>query len=389
MARVTVGLRKRTDGGLVAPQGAVAFAPIQRTTDGEVVVLPTAFSVVVNGLADPVVELHGGVWQAEERVADGITRTVEVPETGDVAYAALVDVDPSTLEPVGPPPVDVWVAALGAATADAVAEAERWRDGAEELAHDAQASAMVADGAAEASLAQATAAGQARAGAESARDAAADSRDAAASSATSAQGAATLAQGSAADALTSAGQANVATGMAEEFRDSAQSSAGRAEQGAADAEASATDAATAKTDAQTARTGAETARTDAQTARTEARAARDETYVTASSATQGAGTANLAASVTRSKYLVRTLTGNVIFTLNNGTANVAYTCTLELRQDATGGRTVTFSGTNVRLPYGLQPLLSTAPGAVDVIQLLWTGTYWVVLSGATDIRVVP
>ena len=111
--------------------------------------------------------------------------------------------------------------------------------------------------------------------------------------------------------------------------------------------------------------------------------------MTVSSATQGGGTVPLAASGTRSKYLIRTLTDNVTSTLGNGTAGVAYTCTLEVRQDATGGRTIAFANTNIRLPYGAQPVLSTAPGAVDIIQLLWTGPYWVVLCGATDIRVVP
>lgn len=78
----------------------------------------------------------------------------------------------------------------------------------------------------------------------------------------------------------------------------------------------------------------------------------------------------------------RTLTGNVTVDLT-GRAPVdpqqAVSVSLVLVQDATGGRTVAFSG--VKWPNGVAPVLSAAAGAVDVVTLLWAGEWLGFLSG--------
>lgn len=372
MTRVRMGLRAPVE----LAGGRMEWRP-RRHVDGPDVVLPDVVHVALVEGVETFAEIPVGVWWVDELVAEaGESRVLLVPDTEEtVNYADLVDVDPATLDPVGPPPVDAWEAALGDAVHEATERADGFAADAGGHALAAGGSAISAAGSRDLAAGEAAAAGQARAGAEIARDAAVTSRGQAEASATAAG--------------TSATAANLSDGRAEDFADQSSASASAALQEATMAGQHANTASNAAADATAAKTAAETARTEANQARTDARAARDETYVTVTSAPQGGGTANLAGTTTRSRYLIRTLTGNVVFTLNSGTAGVAYTCTLELRQDATGGRAVTFAGTNVRLPYGVQPAITTAPNGVDIVQLLWTGTYWVVLSGASDIRVVP
>lgn len=71
-----------------------------------------------------------------------------------------------------------------------------------------------------------------------------------------------------------------------------------------------------------------------------------------------------------------TLTGNATFTVSNATSGRACSFTIYLKQDATGGRTVTWpSGTKWS---GGAPTLSTAANAVDIVVLesLDGGTSW-------------
>lgn len=70
------------------------------------------------------------------------------------------------------------------------------------------------------------------------------------------------------------------------------------------------------------------------------------------------------------------LTGNATFSVSNATAGKACSFTLYLKQDATGGRTVTWpAGTKWS---GGAPTLSAAAGAVDifVLETIDNGTNW-------------
>ena len=72
-----------------------------------------------------------------------------------------------------------------------------------------------------------------------------------------------------------------------------------------------------------------------------------------------------------------TLTAACTLTLASVTSGIPTTLTLILRQDATGGRTVTWPG-SVSWMGGSEPLLQTAANAVDVITLVTVdgGTHW-------------
>lgn len=82
---------------------------------------------------------------------------------------------------------------------------------------------------------------------------------------------------------------------------------------------------------------------------------------------------------------VRTLAGNVTLKLAAPSAGAAFTVTLVLRQDATGGRTLIVQGAGA--PYGMPVTLSTAANALDVVHLLWTGDQWVAIPGAASVAV--
>lgn len=70
-----------------------------------------------------------------------------------------------------------------------------------------------------------------------------------------------------------------------------------------------------------------------------------------------------------------TLTGNVTLSLPSPSSSSAFTITLVLTQDATGGRTLTLPA-GVKRSYGIAPLLSSAASAVDLLHLLWDGAAW-------------
>lgn len=97
------------------------------------------------------------------------------------------------------------------------------------------------------------------------------------------------------------------------------------------------------------------------------------------------GNVTLASGQTRGTYLRRRLTGNTTLSVLSGVANQAYSCTLELQQDATGNRTIVLA--NVATPYGLPLVLSTAANSVDKIRLEWTGTRWEAYLAASSLMI--
>ncbi|MEV5068861.1 hypothetical protein MRBLMI12_000417 [Microbacterium sp. LMI12-1-1.1] len=124
----------------------------------------------------------------------------------------------------------------------------------------------------------------------------------------------------------------------------------------------------------------------AEAAQAATETARDEATVTVNaSPADWTGAITLSSAFTRSKYVKRRLTGNVALTVSPGVAGVAYSCTLELAQDPTGGRSVTLA--NVATPYGVPIPLSTAPNAVDVIRLEWNGTRWAAFLAGTQLAI--
>lgn len=255
--------------------------------------------------------LGGGRWASRARLT--------AAPTANTAYRDLVDVTAPSLPGYIPPP---WAADVLAAR-DEVAE--------DKLAVD---------------LAATNAAGSATAAASSA-NAAAGSESAAAGSAASAASAASHAADSATNA---AGSAASSAGSASDAAGSATAAAGSATAAAGSATASAS-----------ARTGAENA--------------RDETIVAVNaSPSDWTGAVALPQALTRSSFIRRRLTGHVTLTVSAGEAGRAYSCTLELVQDATGGRSIVFA--NVATAYGVPIPLSTAANAVDVVRLEWNGSLW-------------
>jgi hypothetical protein len=76
-----------------------------------------------------------------------------------------------------------------------------------------------------------------------------------------------------------------------------------------------------------------------------------------------------------------TLTGAITATLPASPAStVSFTRTFVFVQDVTGSRTVAWP-TGIKWTYGIKPTLSTAPGAIDVVHLFWTGTEWLGFTG--------
>ena len=67
-----------------------------------------------------------------------------------------------------------------------------------------------------------------------------------------------------------------------------------------------------------------------------------------------------------------TLTGNCTFTMPTATAGQSFL--LIVTQDATGGRTATFTG--VKYPGGTVPVITVAASAIDIISFVSNGTSW-------------
>ena len=121
MRTVRVDLRRPDADGEAPAALVVRFKPTARRVLADHIVLPDPFSVrLVDGVAEVKLEETTPAWCWE--VSEQTIRYVAVP-AGDEAvvleYSQLVDVDPTTCVPTGDPPVDVWVAALEQAIADA------------------------------------------------------------------------------------------------------------------------------------------------------------------------------------------------------------------------------------------------------------------------------
>lgn len=177
------------------------------------------------------------------------------------------------------------------------------------------------------------------------------------------------------DAATNAG--NSATAAA-----NSATNAGNSATTAGDA---ATAANTSAGNAATSATNAGTAQSSAETARTAAESARDETIVAVDGQSSWTGAATLSAAQSKSKYIRRLLTGNTTVTVSAGESGKAYSCTLELQQDATGSRTIVLA--NVATAYGVALPLSTAANTVDIIRLEWNGTRWAAYIGGPQMSI--
>lgn len=83
---------------------------------------------------------------------------------------------------------------------------------------------------------------------------------------------------------------------------------------------------------------------------------------------------------TRSSTARATLTGNITaITLPTPASSESYTITLVLTQDATGSRTIAWG--TILSAYGVDPVLTTAANAKDLLHLFWDGTSWWVALG--------
>jgi hypothetical protein len=77
-------------------------------------------------------------------------------------------------------------------------------------------------------------------------------------------------------------------------------------------------------------------------------------------------------SLTNGTFQTVTLTSNCTFTMPTVTAGQSFI--LIVTQDATGGRTATFTG--VKWPAGTAPTITATASAVDIVSFLSNGTYW-------------
>lgn len=108
------------------------------------------------------------------------------------------------------------------------------------------------------------------------------------------------------------------------------------------------------------------------------------------SASAAAVNVNTTALTARPVHIIRTLTANAAVTFTAGATGKAYSSVLELRQDATGGRVITWpTSALVRFPGGVAPVLSTAANAVDVFRAHWNGEFWLITTQAMDVRQKP
>lgn len=143
----------------------------------------------------------------------------------------------------------------------------------------------------------------------------------------------------------------------------------------------------ARAGAVTARQHAEAAQSGAETARTEARAARDETIIAAPARIDWTGAVTLtSADVAVPRWIKARLIGNTTVMVPPGTAGRAYTVTLEVSQDATGGRTLTVPG--VSWPQSIAPAVTAAANARDLLFLTWTGSDWIGTVGGQSLAIM-
>lgn len=77
-------------------------------------------------------------------------------------------------------------------------------------------------------------------------------------------------------------------------------------------------------------------------------------------------------SLTSGTFQTVTLTGNCTFTMPTATAGQSFI--LIVSQDATGGRTATF--TSVKWPLGTAPTITATASATDILSFVSNGTSW-------------
>lgn len=83
------------------------------------------------------------------------------------------------------------------------------------------------------------------------------------------------------------------------------------------------------------------------------------------------------------RFLHATLTGDVTLSLGTPGPERAFTVTLALTQDATGDRMVTIP--EARAAWGVAYQHAGEAGSLDMVHLLWTGTYWAVFPAAQKV----
>ena len=130
----------------------------------------------------------------------------------------------------------------------------------------------------------------------------------------------------------------------------------------------------ARTGAETAQTGAQTAKTASELAQTKAEQAAQAGGFVVSPTTDVSGTLDLS-SIARNTIAHRRVVGNITGINLPTAAYDGQMITLVLTQDATGSRTLALPAT-ILTAYGLDPVLSTAPGSIDVLHLWRDGVRW-------------
>ncbi len=76
------------------------------------------------------------------------------------------------------------------------------------------------------------------------------------------------------------------------------------------------------------------------------------------------------------EVVTMTLTGNVTVSIDSGSSTYGQKLILKLTQDGTGGRTLTWGGSNVKAPSGVTPQPVSSGNAISQYELTWNGTEW-------------
>lgn len=97
-------------------------------------------------------------------------------------------------------------------------------------------------------------------------------------------------------------------------------------------------------------------------------------YINANTATTGATTLDISSG----NFFNLTLTGNVTFTFSNAPSSRMVSFTIVAKQDATGGRTITWP-TGTKWPGGVAPPATTTANAIDIWSVMTYdgGTTWI------------
>ena len=191
-------------------------------------------------------------------------------------------------------------------------------------------------------------------------------------SATNASNSASSASTSATSAASSKNSAETASSNATTQATLASTKATAAANSATAAANSATAAANSATQAETSKTSAASSATSASTSATTAQSLVQQAEFLLDNRGTVSGTLDLSG-LTQQSFVHATLTGNVTVTLPAAPV-VGMTVTLELKQDSTGGRTLTIK--NAVASFGVAITLSTAANALDEVHCVWDGVRW-------------